>query len=246
MTTVSHGSAAGVARQVGAPAGAGNRELKFTLPGGRVDLARRWLDAICRRDPEFPSALVWTIYYDTVDLASLGEKINSDYLKRKVRLRWYSELDGRPSGPVFLEAKLRTGTRRAKARVVVPYAADSVAGWDLGDPRLQALPCLLRERGIALRGRWEPMLLLRYRRDRFIEPVSRTRVSLDADIAAVAVNRRVISTLDLSPIGPGILEVKGDADRLPAALSPLLGFGARKRAVSKFLAIYQHVAHAVC
>jgi|MudIll2142460700_1097286.scaffolds.fasta_scaffold155379_1 hypothetical protein len=246
MMTVSPGSAAGAAMQAPGPSGAGDRELKFTLPGGRVELARRWLDAVCRRDPEFPAAFVWTIYYDTVDLASLGEKINSDYLKRKVRLRWYAELDGRPSGPVFLEAKLRTGTGRAKVRVVVPHAGDAVAGWDLADARLQALPVRLREHGILLRGRWEPVLLLRYRRDRFIEPHSDTRVSLDAEIAAVAVNRRVISTIDHSPLGPGILEVKGDADQLPAALSPLVRLGARKRAVSKYLMLYQHVAGSVC
>ena len=61
----------------------GERELKFTLSEGRVDLARRWLERICRRDSKFPQAIVWTIYYDTPALVSLGEKINSDYLKQK-------------------------------------------------------------------------------------------------------------------------------------------------------------------
>ncbi len=67
------------------------RELKFTLPQGRAPLVRSWLDRICRRDPEFPAAVVWTIYYDTPGLISLSEKINSDYLKRKIRVRWYSD-----------------------------------------------------------------------------------------------------------------------------------------------------------
>ena len=48
----------------------GDRELKFVLPDGRVDPARRWLDAVCQRDPRFPAAIVWTIYYDTPGLAS--------------------------------------------------------------------------------------------------------------------------------------------------------------------------------
>src|SRR5687768_11506284 len=52
--------------------GAGDRELKFTLPAGRVHIARRRLESVCRRDPEFPAAAVWTIYYDTPALISLG------------------------------------------------------------------------------------------------------------------------------------------------------------------------------
>ena len=79
-------------------------------PRAASHLARRRLDSLCRRDPEFPAAVVWTIYYDTPALVSLGEKINSDYLKRKIRVRWYSDLEGRVSGPAFVEAKLRLGT----------------------------------------------------------------------------------------------------------------------------------------
>ena len=89
--------------------GRGERELKFTLPAARAQLARRRLETLCRRDPEFPAAIVWTIYYDTPALVSLGEKINSDYLKRKIRVRWYSDLEGRVTGPAFVEAKLRVG-----------------------------------------------------------------------------------------------------------------------------------------
>ena len=152
---------------------AGERELKFILPAGRVHLARRRLESVCRRDPEFPAAVVWTIYYDTPALVSLGEKINSDYLKRKIRVRWYSDLDGRVSGPAFVEAKLRIGTRRSKVRARLPYPADEIAGWDLQDPRLLRFPLLLREQGVLHQESWQPMMLIRYRRDRFIEPLTR-------------------------------------------------------------------------
>jgi hypothetical protein len=131
-------------------------------------------------------------------------------------------------------------------RVRVPYEAGDVSRWELEDPRLQSLPQLLREKGIVLRDRWQPVLLVRYRRDRFIEPVSGTRVSLDAEIAAPAVNPRFLSTSDSTPLGLGILEVKGNADELPRVLWPLLQLGARKRSFSKFLAIYQHVTRTLC
>src|SRR5687767_7351861 len=37
--------------------GAGERELKYTLPSGRVHLARQRLETVCRRDPEYPAAV---------------------------------------------------------------------------------------------------------------------------------------------------------------------------------------------
>ena len=71
-------------------------ELKFTIDGRNVTAVRRWLSSICRPDPLFPRGVVNSIYFDTPELHHLREKINSDYLKTKVRLRWY-EGGGRPA-----------------------------------------------------------------------------------------------------------------------------------------------------
>jgi hypothetical protein len=220
----------------------GERELKFIVPGSRSELARRWLELICTRDLQFPAAVVWTIYYDTPGLSSLGEKINSDYLKRKIRVRWYSDLEGRAAGPAFIEAKVRVGNRRSKVRARLPVSADELAEWDLQDPRLRAFPALLWNEGILTDGLWQPVLLVRYRRDRFIEPVSRSRVSLDTDIAGVAANPTLLSAVDHTSIALAVLEVKGDSDQLPQALRPLLQLGWRKSSFSKFLAVHSHMA----
>lgn len=223
----------------------GERELKFTLPAARAHLARRRLDIVCRRDREFPAAVVWTIYYDSPALASLGEKINSDYLKRKIRVRWYSDLDGRVSGPAFVEAKLRLGTRRSKVRARLPYPADEIARWDLQDSRLLSLPGLLRDVGILHQQSWQPMALIRYRRDRFIEPITDSRVSLDADISGVSANPRFLSAPDLSPLATAVFEVKGEGDELPPALRPLLALGLHKRSFSKFLVVHARMTRGV-
>jgi hypothetical protein len=228
-------------RDVAARPSAGERELKFTLPAGRAHLARRRLESVCRRDPQFPAAVVWTIYYDTPALASLGEKINSDYLKRKIRVRWYSDVEGRVSGPAFVEAKFRMGTLRWKIRARLPYPADEIAGWDLRDARLLSFPLLLREQGILHQGSWQPMMLIRYRRDRFIEPLTDSRVSLDADISGASVNPRFLSAPDRSPLATAVLEVKGTGDELPAVLRPLLALGLQKRSFSKFLVVHAHM-----
>jgi hypothetical protein len=220
---------------------AGERELKFTFPAGRVHMVRRRLESLCRRDPKFPAAIVWTIYYDTPALVSLGEKVNSDYLKRKIRVRWYSDLEGRISGPAFVEAKLRVGTRRSKERARLPYPAEQLATWDLQDPRLLSFPLMLRDKGILGQDSWQPVMLIRYRRDRFIEPLSGSRVSLDTDISAAAVNRRFVSATDLSPLATAVFEVKGASDELPVALRSLLPLGLHKRSFSKFLVVYAHM-----
>jgi hypothetical protein len=223
----------------------GERELKFSLAASRAHLARRWLDQFCVRDPEFPQAIVWTAYYDTPGLLSLGEKINSDYLKRKIRVRWYSDLEGRATGPAFVEAKSRIGNRREKARARLEQTADDLATWDLQDRRWLAFPLRLQDLGVHARDLWQPIMLIRYHRDRFVEPLSRSRVSLDSDIAAVAVNPSFVAGFDRSPLGTVVLEVKGTGDELPMALHTLLRLGARQTAFSKFLALYAHMTRRI-
>jgi hypothetical protein len=85
------------------------------------------------------------------------------------------------------------------------------------------------------------MMQIRYRRDRFIEPLTQSRVSLDADISVAAVNTRLVRVVDSSPIATAVLEVKGRRDELPAVLRPLLALGMHKRAFSKFLVLYAHM-----
>jgi VTC domain len=230
---------------VALPAASGDRELKYVVPVGRVTLARRMLAAACQSSREYSSAFVWTIYYDTPGLASLSEKINSDYLKLKIRLRWYSALDWSPSGPAFIEAKRRVGSRRDKIRLEVPYVAAELAQWTLEDRRLTMLPQLLRAQGITLHGIWHPVVSIRYRRDRFVDPVSRARVNLDTEIAALALHSGFSSTFNPGPLGLGVVEVKGCEEELPMALRNLLLLGARKQSFSKFLAVHRHVTRAI-
>ena len=67
-------------------------ELKFTVPVSSTAAVLAWLRGACTPDPKFPCGRVSSIYYDTPDLRSLREKLNSDYLKTKVRLE--TELTG--------------------------------------------------------------------------------------------------------------------------------------------------------
>lgn len=221
------------------------RELKFSVPPGRVSAVRHWLRTACLADAQFPSAVVWTVYYDTPGVQSLDEKRNSDYLKTKMRVRWYAA-DGRtPSGPAFVELKFRIGSRRGKTRVTLPWTADDLAGRPLTDPLFRDLPAQLRAEGVIPGAGWCPVLQLRYHRERLVEPASRARISLDDAIAVEAVNPRHLSALSLGPLPVAVLEVKSRHEALPPRLHALTHLGARKCAFSKYLAVYQHVRRTV-
>ena len=78
----------------------------------------------------------------------LSEKIDSDYLKTKVRVRWYGPGDSRAS-TVFAEVKHRIGNRRDKVRVMLDVTAAELARWPLWDSRWPALLAESASRGAA-------------------------------------------------------------------------------------------------
>ena len=230
----------GPVREPGRPIEALERELKFVLPAGRAETAARWLQTLCAADPTYPAAEVWTVYYDTPSLASLGEKLNSDYLKSKIRVRWYAVPGHAPAGAVFLEAKLRVGSRRDKLRLPLPERAEALWTLPLDAAPFCDMPVRLASQGIRPDGRLVPMLALRYRRDRFVEPDTGARIALDRDIRTVRVNSRYLTMLNLGPLPSAVLEVKGHEERLPDRLEPLLRLGARKQTFSKYAAVWNH------
>lgn len=216
-------------------------EVKFLLPARAVALARNWIASACLPERAYPPAWVVTVYFDTADLALLNAKVNSDYFKTKIRVRWYRTLDGAgPTGPAFVECKSRVGTRRGKLRVPADLPASEVACWPLTDGRwsrmLDVLP--LSSRGAA--PRLEPVVRLRYRRDRFTDQVG-ARFSIDSGITVEAVNpAHVRTTPVLGTLPHAVVEYKGGRSDVPAALRPIIRLGARKTSYSKYLACYDH------
>lgn len=210
------------------------RELKYAVPAGRALLARSIVSALCRPDARYPSATVFTIYYDTPDLDLLSEKINSDYLKTKVRLRWYSTAPAEGTTGTFLEVKTRVGTLRQKVRVETPLTVATLRELSLDHPDLLTVLDLARPLGVPIPARLMPALLLRYERARFVEPVSGSRISVDTQIEAVRGNPRVVGHAFAERLAPAIVEIKGPSDDLPRILNPLIQLGARRASFSKY------------
>jgi hypothetical protein len=217
-------------------------EKKYVLDAVHAPLAGAVIGAHCLPDPNFARATVHSIYFDTLDLQLLTEKIDSTYLKAKVRLRWYGSWDFLPDdGPAFLEAKIKEGGLERKVRMRVPLGGRDIAAMPLDAPELSALPALLAGHGVGLTASVRPVFVISYRRMRFVDPRTGTRIALDQDIRA--------PRLGLSCPGPGaatalpfaVVETKGSIDSLPPFLAPLVAMGLQPESFSKYLHCYRAI-----
>jgi len=223
-------------------AAAREHETKFVFDAAIAPHFVNWLRCRCRPDPRFPAGTISSIYYDTPDWQFLREKINSDFLKTKVRLRWYADIDGEsPSDHSFLEAKFRTGSQRSKIRLRTDHSGRWLDRVSLGDPRLLGIPRMLGSKDVVFARPLVPTFLIRYKRCRFIEPSTGARLSIDYDIQVPAVNWRMIPRAFPISLRQAVFELKGKAVDLPDILHPLTAMGCRKESFSKYSRCYENI-----
>ena len=211
------------------------RELKFVFPNSQARLLRNWLTLRCAPDPTFAAGRVFTVYFDTPEEALLDEKINSDYLKTKVRLRWYGDwTTGIPAGQVYLEVKKRIGSSRAKFRKRLGWTASDLENMALEDPRLLQVNQIAAEAGFRFAAPLRPVVRLEYLRHRYLEPAAGTRICLDHDILPARFHAGTGRLASRHPIPDGVFEIKGADERMPETLHPLIAMGCRRQSFSKF------------
>lgn len=221
-------------------------ELKYLLPCSRAAFVRGWLEGVVQPERAYPPALVVTTYFDTPGLDLLDEKLNSDYLKTKVRVRWYAPLDGRPSdSPVFVECKTREGATRDKRRVVAQARPAQLIALPLSAPGWGALLAGLRAEVPGLPLDLAPVMRLAYARYRFAD-TGGGRVTFDTDIAVEAVNpARLHAPARHGSLPCSVFEYKGHGPDLPLHLAPVTRLGGRRSSFSKYLACYEHVTRQI-
>jgi hypothetical protein len=207
-------------------------EAKYPYLVARRAHLYRAIEAVCLQDARFAEDDVNSIYFDTPTRMLLSQKESSDYLKTKIRLRWYgrsARSEGETGIRAFLERKSKKGTVRCKPRieVQVPEVMLREGSEDMeGVARAVAEP--LRELAPDL-GFLFPMIVIRYRRARFVEPFSAARISLDGAIRFSAVNGRFFPATAARMLTHGVLEVKNADGQLPSTLlaAPLFSVRAR-------------------
>ncbi len=216
-------------------------EIKYLVPAASAAALVAWTSSVCLRDGKYPPATVHTVYYDTPRLALLGEKIGSDFLKTKVRVRWYADRDGRPGDALFAEAKFRVGSQRRKVRHRLPIHAAEAAGRPLHDPAWIQWLEPLRADAPHLPATLAPVLGVRYVRHRFVEAAHSGRVTIDEGIGLDRMNASRLNGRIPGVFPHAVFEYKGRLPDPPATLLPVVRFGTRRGSSSKYLACYQHL-----
>jgi hypothetical protein len=224
-----------IARRGDVPVASLACEIKHVLPAAVAGQLAGWLGVACRPERARPPAWVVSVYFDTPGLALLDEKVNSDYHKTKVRVRWYRALDGSVAGPAFVEIKRRIGNRRDKHRMQLELEAGALARWSLDDPRWRSMLAPVAAHA-PLPARLGPVLRIEYLRTRFLDAGSAARLAVDRRIAVTAAATRLRARPLPAALAEAVFEWKGPSADLPAHLAPITRFGARRRSFSKYLA----------
>jgi hypothetical protein len=220
-------------------------ETKFIISNRKSYQIIEWLRCNCSPDARYPAETVSSIYYDTWRWRFLDEKFNSDYLKTKVRIRWYSDIDNKKHFEVsFAEAKFKVGNRREKIRIITPYSGKWMSSTRLDNPELLVIPLLLRSRGIVLDENVFPVYQVSYKRMRFIEPCTGVGLCFDYDISAPRVNSYMLPKHNPFTLHTAVFEIKGGISELPYNLHPLTDIGFKKASFSKYSACFQKITQA--
>jgi hypothetical protein len=207
-------------------------EQKFVFPLGEASRVSEWLSYVAAADPRHARGILHTVYFDSTDLRHYAEKRESDFLKTKLRLRWYVPSVTPRAAPqaAFLEVKRKFGGVRRKQRTPVPVEACR-APFDAPALRQAVeLAADLDYRGVRSP---LPVLHLSYERRRFVEAGTGARLSLDTAIGTRWVNDAVLALGARRDLTVGVLEVKSPYRHLPRSLEPLAPY-LRKSAFSKY------------
>lgn len=210
-------------------------EKKYALVNAARGPVLEWLEGACSPDPVYSTGSISSLYYDTLQANFYEEKRNSDYIKTKVRLRWYTnlaELSDKVEVPCFLEVKRKIGSTRQKRRVPLNVYAGELRQ-PFSSELLHTAPELVSELGFHPLELLLPSAVIEYKRHRFVDAQSGARVSLDFNITCPIANPTLL--VESSPVilDEAVLEVKGDNDDLPMTLRPIR-HQLRREAFSKY------------
>ena len=196
-------------------------ERKFTVLPRNLGFAHAFLQQVCRPDAEYAEGQVNSLYFDTADLDQYERSESGEFRKDKVRVRWYGGTGGSDAMvPVFLELKSRDGfaSSKQRRRLSVPAECLEPARLREGIVDRATLVDTLAEFGHYPESPLRPIVLISYRRYRFNEMLTGTRVSLDSRIRSRMVARELGRGEREPWLQCGVIEVKGPALELPVTL----------------------------
>ncbi len=217
----------------------GEFELKYTFPNHSRATLESWLAVNCKKDPSYPESRVHSIYLETNLAESYQEKVNSDFFKTKYRVRWYEDKFGQPySGgpdvPVFLENKMKIGSKRLKNRWMTEAPFASLKSQNLNAVFHQQWYKLFCENKKEAVPNLAPFIEISYTRKRYIDSITKTRLSLDYDIRVTRTNPTLLPPPSNIALEIGVFEAKSNSNCPPQSLAYLTNNLVKKANFSKY------------
>lgn len=199
-------------------------ERKYYLTPVKVGLAYGLLRQICLPDIDFPSEQINSLYFDTPDLDQHERSSSGDFLKDKVRIRWYGrepELTGMQTA--FIELKSRQGFASTKQRqkIQVPAESLTLANLSKGIVPRSFLADTLAGFGYFPPGMLQPIIKISYWRYRFCELMTAQRVSLDCHIRSTMIMPGLGNEERELELPGAVIEVKGKSMEIPVTLKQM-------------------------
>ena len=199
-------------------------ERKFAVMPADAGLALALLRHLCLADKEYPKDRVISLYFDTADLDQYEKAGAGEHRKDKVRIRWYgSTLKESGDTPVYLELKTRQGFASGKRRKMFMVPAASLKAEELHRGILDRTTIIntLAGFGYFPEKPLRPVIKISYRRYRFAEMMTGTRVSYDEDICAEIIAPELARRERAIRLPNGVIEIKGPTIELPPSLRHL-------------------------
>lgn len=210
-------------------------ELKYVFTNAAAPRVSAAVYSSARPDPEYRKGQVNSVYFDSPGLHLLMEKIASDYIKTKVRLRWYGPISEEETDEVlcFLEVKRKVGSVRQKTRLAVELPSAELRR-PFTSEKVRRLASEVSGLGFSAPFELIPLVAISYQRRRYVDVATDSRISIDTNIRCSAFNPRVLASgSGAFQLNEGVLEVKGQGDDLPPRLQTV-GALVHKCAFSKY------------
>ena len=175
------------------------------------------MKALFSKDPEFYENYIFNIYFDSPSMHFLQEKLDGDLHRQKVRIRWYGDTpDILISETAKLECKQKIGAGGTKSAEKVVMPSGSIQALLQAKPWKKILAQSLPETLSSPSQFLAPVMLSRYRRRRFVDPATKTRLSFDDQICSLALSPAMLQQ-GIQPIKlhDAVIEVKNDTGEMP-------------------------------
>ncbi len=196
-------------------------ERKFYLTPPMVGFAYGLVRNTCLPDGEFASEQINSLYFDTADMDQHQRSESGDFLKDKVRIRWYGreeELQGLQ--PVFIELKSKQAFANTKQRrrLMVPSENLLLKNLSKGIVPATVLVDTLAGFGYFPYEELMPIVAISYWRYRFSELITDQRVSIDCHIRSTMIIPGAGNGERSLELAGAVIEIKGQTPELPETL----------------------------